>query len=123
MRALPDAGGEREHALADSRPDAFGGVAAAALERELAPEGVVDALLREVAVASAGSGVRGHPRVLMILPSRGSVEAVLVRLALKLGSDLKHHLIDGLVEGFAGAVTRSANQAQCSIDIFRSVRE
>ena len=34
--AVPDAGGEGEHALADPRPDSFGDVAAVVLERELA---------------------------------------------------------------------------------------
>ena len=39
---VPAAGGEREHALADARPDAVGGVGAVAFERELALECVVD---------------------------------------------------------------------------------
>src|SRR3954467_11843280 len=41
---VPDAGGEREHALADAGPDAVGGVSAVTLERKLALECVVDRL-------------------------------------------------------------------------------
>jgi hypothetical protein len=69
------------------------------------------------------SGCRRQARVLVVLPSRGGVESIVVGLALKLGSDLKHQLIDSVVERFAGAVTCSANQAQCSVDVFRSVGE
>src|SRR6266702_1337874 len=42
--AVPHAGGEGEHALADARPYAFGDVAAVVLEGELALGGVVDRL-------------------------------------------------------------------------------
>src|SRR5918999_5527634 len=41
---VPNAGCECEHALADTGPDAVGGVGAVTLERELALEGVVDRL-------------------------------------------------------------------------------
>src|SRR3954454_5434576 len=44
LPVVPAAGGQCEDALAHARPDAFGGVAAVTLERELAFEGVVNGL-------------------------------------------------------------------------------
>src|SRR5438132_6759676 len=44
LPAVPDAGGEGEHALADAGPDTLGDVAAVSLEGELALGGLVDRL-------------------------------------------------------------------------------
>jgi hypothetical protein len=44
LPVVPAAGGEREYAWADARPDVVGGVGAVAFERELALERVVDRL-------------------------------------------------------------------------------
>src|SRR3989304_6222003 len=44
LPVVPDADRKREHALADTRPDAVGGAATVAFERELAHDGVDDRL-------------------------------------------------------------------------------
>ena len=82
---VPAARGEGEDALADARPDALRGVAAVALERELALEGVVDRLdpLTDAAqrtearrlVLAVGSDELGAERVSDELLELGAGEA------------------------------------------------